>query len=795
MRRYFYLSWRVAVKNKVLSGLNIVSLGLATLSIFVLGCYISHVYSIDKHIPMSENVFRINTEIVDGAQAQKIALSKGELKSKVLQTIPEITAVTHFINSQYNVIIKSENEEIEVETGYYVDEDFFKVFDLELLRGDKNQALKNPQSIVISSTLANKYFGSTDIIGQQLDFYLFGRKFPLLISGIVKQEERSHLNFDYLLTGKTLDFMWNENSPHPMFFTYFLSSGDIDDQTLQEKVDLVSKENLTSSNSSSNSALRKYNNKVMRLSELKYQNDLKFELYPGYNRIYIRLVLLTTILIVVLAVINQLNLCLSNFVLRSKEYGMFKLFGASKRSFLLRYGLELSIYSFFGFIIGLALLTLFDLKFDMLLGVPLLESLRLNPILYFLVFFCLLIVSAILSYIILIKLELADKFKDEFKFKRGKFSISDISLTWQIFVAIILSIVSFVLSSQINLMQTRNPGYTVDQIVMIEKPEDISGNSWTLLKVKLEELSYVKSIGYSLYPIIGDYNTRSFWSANSTKENQMKVSWQAIDSEYMSTFQHQFLSGRNFSKEIKSDSIGIILNKVAFNLFGGENSLELKSNAFPDTKFRLIGVVDNFSFSNLKSINPPVVFTYNTVENLSKMYVSLNGEMVEDLKFSLSEMSSELGLDTPFEIIEIRESYDNLLTQEKSLAVLTSLLGIISIILCLIGVIGSTLQRMIDSKKAITIKKVLGAPYQNLLFGTMKNFLVYFIISCVISLPISYLICKSWLEDFVFRINLDLPLFILPLVLVIVVISLVIFFSSFRILNQNPTKSLRSSEL
>lgn len=785
MFKIFLLSaFRNLRKNSVYSFINITGLAIGIASAILILLWVNDEMTYDKFLPKADRLYQVwvNAEF------------DGEVNSWNSVPLPTYDAM----KDAHSAIVESTvagwgadrlityQEKRIIPRGYYVGKEFLNMFEFTALRGNIEEALKDPSSIVITEKLAKNLFGDDDPIGKLVKVE---DESTLQVTAVLNNPPiNSSFEFEYLIPWEQREKVndWvvrNRTNWGNYSFQVYV---ELDDPSKEKEVEKA----------------------IFGMLEENGQDDLPrhFFLHPMLRwRLYsqfengveaggryqtVQLFTAIALFILIIACINFMNLATARSEKRAKEVGIRKSLGSSKTSIILQFlgeSLLITTISFsLAIILALVALPYYNTMVDKTLVIDFLS-------LDFWVFaFIMIIVTGLISgsypAFFLSSFRPAVTLKGTVKVGKGASLPRKILVVLQFGFSILLMISTVVIYQQIELVQSRDLGYDQEYLISVQRTEAIDDN-YQVLKNELIQSGMVENMTKSNGKIT-DINSNNFlgWPGKPDDLRVMFVTV-VVDYDYAATMGVEMLQGRDFMKEFASDSDAIIINKAALDLMNLENPIGTNLDLWGE-KRKLVGVIDDVIMG---SPYEPVRPTFMILDNWGG-YVSMRLKRGSDLQTTLASVEEIFNKHNPaypfeykFADVDFQEKF-SIINLTKQLSTLFSLLAIFITGMGLFGLASFMAEQR---TKEIGIRKVLGASITHLVGLISKDFSILVLISFVITSPLTYFLLDEYLERYTIRV--DIAWWVFPIVgLVALGFALsIVANQAGRAARMNPVKSLR----
>jgi ABC-type antimicrobial peptide transport system permease subunit len=790
LTHYLLLSFRTFRRFKGTFFINLIGLstGLAcTLLIFL---WVNDELSVDKFHENDSRLFQVMTNSVQVDGISTGDYTKGPLAEAFAKEMPEVeyAVATKHPYGKKGILSVADTQLEAIEL--YAGEDFFKIFSYELIEGNTKEMLTDKKSLVISDELALKLFGTTeDILGKTVEWNRYNLNGLFQISGIYKKvPAHSTAQFDLVLpyelyleqNPKVREWSHNSNNPD----TYVVLKEGADVEQFNAKIAGFLKSKYAESNGTL--FIRKYSDRYLYD---KFENGVQ----AGGRITYVRLFSLIAFFILTIACINFMNLSTARASRRFKEVGIKKTIGAGRKSLIFQFLGESLLMTFMAFIVAIMLATLLLPQFNEITGKQLTLQVDTNLIVSIL---AILLVTGLLSgsypAIYLSGFKPAMLLKGKFNSSVGELWIRKGLVVFQFTLSIVLIVAVLVVYRQIEYVQTKNLGYTRDNIIYFEKGGKTKVNAESDVETFLYEVKNIPgvvnaaNIGYDLSETNGT-TSEIFWEG---KKNEDQTQFHILQAGYdvLQTLDYEMAAGRKFSKEFgATEKSKIIFNEEAIRVMGLTDPVG-KSVKLWGNEYQIIGVTKNFHFESLYEKVKPCFFVINPV--FQNVVVKIKAGREKETLASLENFYQKyVGLSINYRFLD--EEYQALYAAEQRVAALSKYFASIAIVISGLGLFGLAAFTAERRRKEIGIRKVLGSSEFAIVRLLSGEFMGMVFAAILIALPISYLIARYWLEDFAYAIDLQWWFFAGAGLAALLIAGLTIATQTLRAAKINPIQTLK----
>ena len=808
LKNYLKIAWKNLVKHKVFSLINIAGLTIGVTTCILISLYVIHELNYDNSVPEGDDIYRVIVSFNNEGSWQR-GWSMPAPMAGVADEIFEETELTGRIMAN-NLFYGAGSNDIKIqgrveefhETGFaYADQSIIDMFQFDMVFGDPSTALSEPNTIVISQKIAQKFFKDENPVGQFI--ILNGdNETPRRITGVMKSfPTTSHLQYDYFLTLSGLEFgqgeqtRWTQNN----YFVYLKLKPSINVEQFEKKFSGVIikeyfKPALTAFNKELGSTIEeKAYFKLQPLRDIHlYSGDIR-EFDPRGDIKIVQLFAAIAIFILLIACVNYINLTTARSANRAPEIGLRKVIGSQRSSLISQFLIESFIVTLIVFTAGLGLAQLLLPYFNNLaaksLIIPWSESWFLPSL-----FAGVLIVGIIAGIYPALYLSgfypiqiLKGNLALGVKSKRFR----TVLVVFQFAISAFLIVGTLVIYRQMNFILNKKVGFEKDQVIQI-LGTNMLREKIDPFKEELKKSNGVVNVSISDYlPVEGTKrNGNSFWNEDrqDIDEPVFGQSW-IIDEDYISTMGMNQLAGRTFSKEIASDNQSVIINQTMARKLGLDDPVGKVLMRFGQ-KWNIIGLVEDFNFRSFKQEVEPLAFFYGKSQSMVSVKISSNN--IPMVLEGLERVWKDFVPNSAFRYSFMDESYAQMYDSVyRTRSVFTNFAGLAVFISCL-GLFALSAFLVDQRKKELSIRKTLGASVQTIFRLVTSHFVVLVGISILIAAPISYLVMERWLEDYVYKIDMSWDIFAWSGFLTLLTALLTISYHAIKSALVNPAENLRS---
>ncbi len=775
LKNYLISAYRSIKKNKFYSILNIFGPAIGITCAILILLYVQEELTFDKHYKNYDRIYRLESDFNISGKATLAALVPIPMAPTLKDEYPEIEEIARFAGFGIeDILFQYKDLKFFEDNLYFTDSTVFKVFDYDFILGSPDNALNEPNTIVITESFASKYFGKENPIGEVFTTSNFG---SCRVTGVIKDvPANSHLRFDCLLSMATIVELsgvdrFNSRSA-PAFwnisaFGYILLAENAKIEDLLAKFPGFYDKYMSSLGKQINATFKLM---ATRIDKVHFGSKLEFDLPVG-NFSYITIFSLVGVFMLLIASLNYMNMATARSTNRSKEVGLRKVIGAGKGTLIRQFISESMVLVIIALIIAL-ITTIFILPtFNALTDKTLQIGNLFEPVTFLLILLITLFVGLISgSYpaFYLSSFAPVDVLKSNVNPRQGKGLLRKILVVLQFAISGTLITGTMIISGQQRYIKNKDLGLNKENVMIIPIRDTAFIRKMQSFKDELLKLPDIRGVSSSVLvpPLMASKVVFLIEKDSSMVELATSVSM--VDHEFLDVMQIQILEGRNFDRSITSDlNQAFIVNEAAVKAFGwGNNALgkRVKFGINPATGTAqrdgsVIGVVRDFHFTSIHNTIEPFIFIVSPNPN-PYFYVRISDDNIPATVENVKKLQQDLGNTLPFNYFFFADKLDEMYTAENKLNKLFNIFSVMTIIIACLGLLGLTSYVTEQRSKETGLRKIMGASVDQVVWLLNKDFLVLVLISNLISWPVAYYLMERWIMDFAYRMNFGLSPFV-----------------------------------
>jgi putative ABC transport system permease protein len=811
LRFFFIVVIRNIFKQKLNTFINLLGLSLGIATGFLILTHVRYEISYDKFFPKSERIFRMISMAHYGDQVRNWAPTAPILADEMVKSFPEIEMATHFRQIPSTVFSYQpeggEKRSFEENWGFFTDSIAIKMFNLEFISGNSGSALRDVNSIILTPAIARKYFGDQDPIGKVL---LFQSQFPVKVTGVFKEiPHNSHLKIDFLITFATFRNIIIEMGYKDLYYartwagvyTYVLlrdkyQKKDVESKMLDFQMEYYQFEGTREEMKSERMFF------LQPITQIHLHSNLEQEIRRNGNIVYIIVFTISAIFILFIAGVNFVNIATSHSFKRMKEVGIRKVTGAFKSQLIRQFLGEAVIQVFIAGLLGILFIDFLIPLYNQLSGKFITISQVFSPN-NIIVMSGIVIVTGLLSGIypalfvssfdpvISIK-GIKDPKSKANRIRKSLLVVQFVMAGFMIFSTLIIYL-------QMNFFHTKEMGFDQENLIAIKTDGNLAEfavNEPDALKNEITGHSSIISASIASNIPGERYSVEGLRPDSITDDAELpSMRFMRSDKNYLTTLGLELIDGKDFN-DFPSIFHGYILNETAVKALNLTNPVGRKGSSTFGGDGEIIGVIKDFHFASLHSLIEPLVIEYLNNEQgrqigIGYILVRIQPGQHKAAMKHLEETMKNLVSEAVFSY-EFVESYlSSLYKDEKNVLDLFKAFSLLSIFIACLGLFGISAFTAQLRTKEIGIRKTFGANAKSITLLVSREFIIYVLISLVISIPLGLYFMSRWLENFAFHIRIQWWIILLSVMITLLIALIAISYQAVKAAVGRPVDALR----
>ena len=782
LKNYFKIAFRQLFKNRVFSVINISGLTIGMAAVILLLLWIQNEVSYDTFHSNKDRIYNLWNKSLWSDKLTCWDVTPKVAAKTLKEKFPEVEKVSR-VDWPISRFMKFKDKQL-YSQGHIVDNDFLSMFDFPLIEGNINSVFKNPNSIIITPSLSEKFFGKENPIGKVIA--LEDGKSLTVTGIIISPPNNTRFQFEYLIpwtfleTTEGVENNWGNNSTR----TYVMLKENTSFESVQKKVKDLRK------NYSNDSDV--YDMFLYPMSRWRLHSNFEEGIEAGGKIVMVRLLGIIAAFILLIACINFMNLSTARSEKRAKEVGIRKTLGAMRSSIIKQFLSETILIAFISFLLSILIVQLCLPAYNTLIQKRLSIDYLSGWFWFFSLSFVLLTGFLAGSYpaFYLSAFNPTRVLKGTFKAANSVVTPRKVLVVIQFVFAIVLITATIVVKQQISYVIARDSGYNKDKLVYHFTNKSLEQN-YPLIKNELLTQNIAESVTKTSAPITqGWSDSWGFIWDGKDPNDRTDFDRYCVDEDFVRTTGVQLVQGRDFNlKKFASDSTGVIINESALKVIGFKEPLG-KIIKDGDMPFHIVGVIKDFILNSPYHPTKPMIILGAKFGFFNVINIRLKSG-VNDLK-KAETVFKKYNPDYPFDYKFIDEEYASKFDDMQKVGTLATLFAGLAIVISCLGLFGLATFMAESRIKEIGIRKVLGASVANLTSMLSSNFMKLVFISLLIATPIAWWLMSNWLKEYPYHITLHWWTFALAGLISIIISLATVSYQSFKAALTNPVKNLRT---
>jgi len=813
IRNYFTIALRNLLKRKGYTALNIVGLAIGITCCLLIFQYVSFERSYDTFQKDASQIYRVRLDqYKQGQLAWQSATSYPGIGPAMKRDYPEVEKYCRLIDDNLLLSNQTANIKFSETKGYYADTTAITMLGIQMVKGNSATALNAPGKIIISQSMAKKYFGNDEALNKSLTVRSQEIVENYEITGVFKDyPANSHLIIDYLIPYAQLEkenrvggdttnavntsFGWYD------FYTYVQLKPGTDAKKFENKLTAFAEKYMNASEWHKTNNVKNWLY-LIPLKDIYLYSNYNQEAEVNGNGGAVGFMYLIGFIIMAIAWINYINLSTARSVERAKEVGVRKVLGAARTGLIRQFMLESLLLNLTSIAIALFVAYMLTPAFNVLMGMDIARGFSMSAK-YWGIFAGIFVGGSLLSglypSIVLSNYKPLSVLKGAFKNSSGGLLLRKGLIVLQFGVSVVLIAGTIIVYQQVKYMRSQQLGVNINQTLVLDGVQSLGDsiyqNTLQPFKTDLLKIAGVKSIAAST-SVIGKeiYWTNGLQSIDHRERGAVTLYHLGIDYDFIPQFEVKLVAGRNFSKSYSTDVRAAILNEQAVAQLGFKDPADALNKKIVrggrDT-LNIVGVVQSFHTLGLqKPIDPQIILLRPNTRNAYS--VKLQSADMQNTVAAVQKTWGKYFPNDPFSYYFLDEQFNQQYKADQQFGKVFTLFAFLAILIACFGLLGLSAYNILQRTKEVGIRKVLGASTQNVLYILSKDFLLLVFIAFMFAAPVAWWLMHTWLQDFAYRINISWWVFGVAGLLAAVIALGTISYQAVKAAMANPVKSLRT---
>ncbi|MFO7939888.1 MAG: FtsX-like permease family protein [Bacteroidales bacterium] len=789
LKNYLKVALRAISRDKIYSLINITGFAIGIACSFLILIWVQDELKFDKFHTKGERIHRVLVTVPSGGENLNVGVTPAGLAPNLEADFPAIEKATRFKGQGDLVLRKGKFSNLE-EKAALAGESFFEVFDFSFIEGDRKTCLQDPGKIVLTKTIADRYFPAGDAVGKMIEVVSVGN---FMVSAVVDDVTHSHIDFNFVIPFEHVSEIYGHDANYMGTFnyiTYTLLEENTSAASLEKDLFDYMKKFANEETDEDEEVSHLF---LQPLHEVYLKSDFSYDFIEKGDIRNVYLFSVIAFVVLLIACINFMNLTTARSANRAREIGVRKVHGARRVNIITQFYFESFFITLVSFVIALLLVELTLPVFNQVAGKELSMSIFSEPTLM-LVLFGIAIITALIagSYPAMYLSAFVPQkvLKGSLSSGSKGASFRKILVIVQFAISVILIIATLTISAQMRYIQTKKLGYDKEQLLFAYMTGPIK-ESYELFKERVKALPGV--IGFSSMTNLPVYAGPSMvldnWEGNPGNQT-MRIHNTYVGENFLETMNIELLKGRSFSDKFHDDSNRVyLLNETAVKKMNLKKPIGSRLTLHGQ-QGTVVGIVKDFNFNTLHNKIEPMALILDE-PNTRYAMIRISPHKQQKTLEEISNIWEAYEPDYPSSNRFLTEILNTRYQKEFQTQKLFNYFAIFAIIISCLGLFGLSSFMAMQRRKEIGIRKVMGASVNGLVIKLVSEFVKWVVIANLIAWPIAYIFINSWLQNFTFSISLPYWAFLIAIAIALGIALITVSSQTLKAAQANPANSLR----
>lgn len=809
---YLKIAWRNMMKNKIFSFINIFGLAVGLTSFILIALYIFDELTFDRFHSNAANIYRvIEDQTSPEGKETKLAGVAYQISERAKTDLPGVKDFARITGLGRTNVAAVGNTNVFYEDFFIANPGFLTAFDFKLLQGNRQTALTEPHTVIVTEETALKLFNTVDVLGKTIK--VDRDSVPCRITAMLKNfPVNSHLAFNLIFAeagitaGKGFSNFVNKDWNSSYFSTYIVLGDRSNPHVTEAAINKLVSTNRGSDNKKRSSFI------LQPLKNIHFNSaGIQGGMGEQGNIAYIYIFSIVALFVLFIACINYMNLTTARFVNRAKEIAVRKVAGASQKNLVAQFLTDALLITFTAFVLAFILVQLTLPVFNRFTGKALTLGVGTDYRIWLgiaVVISATGLLSGIYPAFFQSRLKPLMLLKSKLTVGKSNLSIRRMLVVFQFTLSIIMIVATVVVYMQMQYVNTKDMGFAKDHLVVVDINSGKVRRNAEAIKTAFAKLGQVSTVSVTSR-VPGEWK-----SILKVKVRNEKIASKAgndmyflgVDNSFAQTYQVQLLKGRNFMAGNIADSSSVLINETAAKELGitqpAEQVIEIPAVNFDGSvepldqtyKVRVIGIVKDFNFQSLRDAIAPMVlgFQKNPVQNIDYFTARVTGNNVSATLGQMDAILHRFDINHLFEYHFLDKQWDLFYREDAIRQTIFMVFSIITILIACLGLFGLAAYAAEQRVKEIGIRKVLGASVGSIVVMLSKDFLKLVIIAACAAFPVAWWASYTWLQGFAYKVNVSWWIFLVSGIMAPAIALFTISYQAIKAAIANPVRSLRA---
>ena len=781
-------AFRHILKHYGYSILNILGLTIGITSALFLIIYVSDEVSYDRYNKNADRIYRVSSKITEPDDQFTWIVAQIPFGPQVAKDYPEVQSFVRFIPMN-RTLVKYEDKEFNEEEFFYVDSTLFDIFTYKVKKGEVKTALVDPKKIIITEKIAARYFGNADPIGKTLT----AGTNTFEVTGVIEDvPENSHFSFDAVAARNNLPKQLGSWGNFGVF-TYLLFPENFDIKPFETKIQAMYDAYMKTIFESMKITIEY---ELVPLTKIHLYSTNAGEPKPTGSITYVYIFAIVALFLVLIAAMNYMNLATARSTQRAREVGLRKVVGSRRGPLIIQFISESVAFTLIALILSIIILIILIPSFNMLAGKAFDLHIIHSPVVLLTLLAVVLVVGIFGgSYpaFFLSRFSPVVVLKGEITQGSAGSIFRKILVVIQFAVSVIMIICTLVVFKQINFLKNKDQGFDQTNVINLQMNDRNTIRKYPLLKESLLENQNIKYVTSTNSPI-GEGSGKVIFNVETDQGMTQKgVNFAVVDHDFIDALGIEMAQGREFQLDMPSDTLtGVVVNETFVNRMGWKDPIgkKVELGDANTIRARVIGVMKDYHQTGMYNGIESLLLVYRPLNNI--IYIKLTGNEIQPTITFIENKWKEIFPDQPFAYTFLSERFNRQFEADEKRGLIFTLFTILAILIASLGLFGLASYMVEQRTKEIGIRKVFGANEVIILRLVARDFLILVSIGIAIAIPVAYYFMNNWLQNYIYRTSVGIPLLLTAAAITIAITFITIAYKAYQAAVLNPAKSIKT---
>ena len=768
------------------SFLNILGMTLGITSALFLILYVTDELSYDQYHVKGDRIYRVQSHITETDDEFTWIVAQIPFGPQVKEDYPEVESVTRLFNFQ-RALFKAGDIEFTEEDVYYADSTFFDIFTYKTLEGSTVGALDKPNSIVLTKTMADRYFSGERAVGNTLKV---GDEIYTITAVIEDVPRNSHILFDGLVSRNSLPAQMGSWGNFGVFTYVLLREGE-DAAAFQEKLKEMYDRYMATIFESIGISIEY---ELMKVTDIHLHSDNGSEPQPTGSIQYVIIFSIVAFFLLLIATLNYISLATARSAKRAKEISLRKVNGSSRGMLVIQFLAESSLLTLFSLVLSIGLIMILLPQLNLLSGKSFSLDVLGRPVAILSLIGIMLLVGVLggiypAIYLSRFSPVMVMKGVTQSGTSRGIFR--KVLTVVQFTIAGVMIASTLVVINQLKYMQNKDQGWDMEGVISMQLPDNEPIQNMRLLKEQLLENPQIVNAGLTNTRVGNGSSKVIFQMETSNGMETRGINFAVVDQDFVETLGIQMVEGRDFSLDFIGDTLtGVVVNETLARRLNWDEPIGKRVQLGDGDQImaRVIGVMKDYHQTGMYNEVESLMLVYRLDNPI--LYVKIAGNDAESTLTFIGQKWEEIFPGKPFDYRFLADDFMEQFSNDRNRRTVFAGFTILIIIIACLGLFGLASYTTERRTREIGIRKVFGASVARILRMISWEFLLLILISFALSIPAVWFLMSDWLQDFVYRYKMGSLIFLWTILLILLPTAITVSYQSYKAATSNPADTM-----